>query len=408
MEPTANSSRNAEARKPLNHSSPTAVPPVTSKPRPGANATAGDAGCNALYRARGLHPYREEPITGYRLASLANGDADARVELRSERYRVVAQDAIDEAPLTGHSGISEASEQLPLWENNGTPYRVMLRPPAPVQAPEPSSETAGAGMTMAVAAQPQGSIPAASDALVPASTPFRAPAKPLLNRTLIGGALLAATTIALWKPWTTETDVGAPVEAEASPSAPLPTEPPSLGATVPVVDQEAPPAQDAAGNGQPAVEISRLSPEDSTSQPAEQDFSAGAQPPAAREPTQPEGLPVPTPEQPSLQAKPESPVPSQTRTAASSATTRRANASNAQRKASSLPSAATGTLTVAISPWGEVWIDGRKRGISPPLLKLQLPPGTYRIEFRNPGLPSHEQTLQVTAGQSATLRHSFQ
>lgn len=70
--------------------------------------------------------------------------------------------------------------------------------------------------------------------------------------------------------------------------------------------------------------------------------------------------------------------------------------------------AAQGTLIVAIRPWGEVWINGSKRGISPPLFKLQLPPGAYQVELRNPGLPSFSEKLQITAGQSVTLQHSFQ
>ncbi|WP_447752316.1 PEGA domain-containing protein [Pseudomonas nicosulfuronedens] len=70
--------------------------------------------------------------------------------------------------------------------------------------------------------------------------------------------------------------------------------------------------------------------------------------------------------------------------------------------------AAVGTLVVAVQPWAEVWIDGRKRGISPPLFKLQLPPGSYKIELRNPDLPGYSQNVQISAGQSVTLRHSFQ
>ncbi|MBD9680722.1 PEGA domain-containing protein [Pseudomonas sp. PDM18] len=73
------------------------------------------------------------------------------------------------------------------------------------------------------------------------------------------------------------------------------------------------------------------------------------------------------------------------------------------------PAPATfGTLIVGVQPWAEVWIDGRKRGISPPLFTLQLPPGLYTVELRNPDLPSYSQKVQIAAGQSVTLRHSFQ
>lgn len=77
-------------------------------------------------------------------------------------------------------------------------------------------------------------------------------------------------------------------------------------------------------------------------------------------------------------------------------------------KTRSTPTPATvGTLIVAVQPWAEVWIDGRKRGISPPLFKLQLPPGLYTVELRNPDLPSYSQKVQIATGQSVTLRHSF-
>lgn len=68
---------------------------------------------------------------------------------------------------------------------------------------------------------------------------------------------------------------------------------------------------------------------------------------------------------------------------------------------------AAGTLTVFVRPWGEIWIDGQKRGFSPPRFQLQLPPGRYRVELRNPGQPTHVQQLQIPSGQSVTLRHDF-
>jgi hypothetical protein len=82
-------------------------------------------------------------------------------------------------------------------------------------------------------------------------------------------------------------------------------------------------------------------------------------------------------------------------------------ASPAQPRSTPAP-ATVGTLIVAVQPWAEIWIDGRKRGISPPLFKLQLPPGVYTVELRNPDLPSYSQKVQIATGQSMTLRHSFQ
>lgn len=87
--------------------------------------------------------------------------------------------------------------------------------------------------------------------------------------------------------------------------------------------------------------------------------------------------------------------------------TGRKPASPAKSRGASAP-AAVGTLLVAVQPWAEIWIDGRKRGISPPLFRLQLPPGIYTVELRNPDLPSYGQKVQISSGQSVTLRHSFQ
>jgi len=44
---------------------------------------------------------------------------------------------------------------------------------------------------------------------------------------------------------------------------------------------------------------------------------------------------------------------------------------------------ANGSLAIAVSPWGEVLVDGSSRGISPPLSTLTLPAGRHTIEIRN-------------------------
>ena len=36
-----------------------------------------------------------------------------------------------------------------------------------------------------------------------------------------------------------------------------------------------------------------------------------------------------------------------------------------------------------VRPWGEVTVDGRKVGLTPPLKVLQLPPGQHVIAIRN-------------------------
>lgn len=67
----------------------------------------------------------------------------------------------------------------------------------------------------------------------------------------------------------------------------------------------------------------------------------------------------------------------------------------------------TGTVRLAISPWGEVAVDGLPVGIAPPLSQLDLEAGLHTITLRNSDLPPHEVTIDVEAGQTTTLRHRF-
>ena len=65
------------------------------------------------------------------------------------------------------------------------------------------------------------------------------------------------------------------------------------------------------------------------------------------------------------------------------------------------------TVSIAVSPWGEVFVNGARRGVSPPLRELKLPPGQYTIEIRNPGFPAYTQGIQVSAGGSTSVQHKF-
>jgi len=65
-------------------------------------------------------------------------------------------------------------------------------------------------------------------------------------------------------------------------------------------------------------------------------------------------------------------------------------------------------VSLAVLPWGEVFVDGRQRGVSPPMRTLELSPGRYEIEFRNTTFPSHVQTVEVKQGEPLTIRYKFQ
>jgi len=71
------------------------------------------------------------------------------------------------------------------------------------------------------------------------------------------------------------------------------------------------------------------------------------------------------------------------------------------------PVAAAGTLQLAILPWGEVFVNGKSRGVSPPLRSVEVPPGTYTVEVRNTSFPTHTRRVEVRAGEPVRIRHRF-
>ncbi|WP_286891833.1 serine/threonine protein kinase [Achromobacter sp. UBA2119] len=66
------------------------------------------------------------------------------------------------------------------------------------------------------------------------------------------------------------------------------------------------------------------------------------------------------------------------------------------------------TVRLDIRPWGEVWINGVARGISPPVKDLKLIPGKYQVVVRNADLPPLRMTLEVKPGKPAVISHTFQ
>jgi serine/threonine-protein kinase len=62
---------------------------------------------------------------------------------------------------------------------------------------------------------------------------------------------------------------------------------------------------------------------------------------------------------------------------------------------------------LAVSPWGEIHVDGKKRGLSPPTKELRLPPGRHTIEIRNGTFPPHTATIEVSADEPVRVTHSF-
>ncbi len=80
-------------------------------------------------------------------------------------------------------------------------------------------------------------------------------------------------------------------------------------------------------------------------------------------------------------------------------------ASSAASAAGEVPT--EGKLTFAISPWGEVFINGENRGVSPPLTELSLKPGEYLVQIRNGDLKPIEQRITVEAGKRRRISAKF-
>ena len=68
---------------------------------------------------------------------------------------------------------------------------------------------------------------------------------------------------------------------------------------------------------------------------------------------------------------------------------------------------ATGSVQFAISPWGQIEVDGTPAGTTPPLSRLTLPEGAHTITVRNEDFPPFTVTVQVSADKPTTVRHRF-
>jgi class 3 adenylate cyclase len=64
-------------------------------------------------------------------------------------------------------------------------------------------------------------------------------------------------------------------------------------------------------------------------------------------------------------------------------------------------------LELAIAPWGTVFVDGVRRGESPPLTTLEVAPGRHTVVVRNSSFPPHVEKVMVKSGEATQIRHKF-
>lgn len=84
-----------------------------------------------------------------------------------------------------------------------------------------------------------------------------------------------------------------------------------------------------------------------------------------------------------------------------------APAGNSASAEPAAPPVKPGTINLAIQPWGEIYVDGAKRGISPPIKSISLAPGKHRIEVRNGDFAPYKETIEVKAGGESTVQFVF-
>jgi class 3 adenylate cyclase len=83
-------------------------------------------------------------------------------------------------------------------------------------------------------------------------------------------------------------------------------------------------------------------------------------------------------------------------------------AKKAEKADSNKPSVPPATLVFSVSPWGEIFVNGKARGVTPPMKSIKLEPGRYKIEIRNSTFPAHVENLDLKARDEITVRHKFQ
>ncbi len=62
---------------------------------------------------------------------------------------------------------------------------------------------------------------------------------------------------------------------------------------------------------------------------------------------------------------------------------------------------------LSIKPWGEVYVNGEARGVSPPLKTISLVAGEYSFEIRNGDYPIHKVRIKLKSGEVYRINHAF-
>lgn len=80
----------------------------------------------------------------------------------------------------------------------------------------------------------------------------------------------------------------------------------------------------------------------------------------------------------------------------------------ADQSKTDVPKPATGMVTFSIQPWGEVFVNGKSIGVSPPLKHTRLAPGKYKIEIKNSTFTPLSTSIEVKSKEESPIKHRFQ
>lgn len=67
-----------------------------------------------------------------------------------------------------------------------------------------------------------------------------------------------------------------------------------------------------------------------------------------------------------------------------------------------------GRVNLSIQPWGDIFVNGKSIGVSPPLKQYKLSPGKYRIEVKNTSFTPFVTNIEVKPKEDVSIRHKFQ
>jgi eukaryotic-like serine/threonine-protein kinase len=120
--------------------------------------------------------------------------------------------------------------------------------------------------------------------------------------------------------------------------------------------------------------------------------------------------PQPLVEEPGPSAQAESLLPAESEKPAAGETAPTPEAPRAKQpraKVAEPQAGAMARLLIAVSPRGELYIDGEHYGTTPPITTLELAPGMHRIEVRSGSRKPYVTYMTVQGGEERRIRHDF-